>query len=186
MEELIEEFNKIRHLGVQIPAEIHNVIEPINQWVNLLTNGLLTNQTFHAKNCGSTIIWKCPQHGTGINKIIISSPPVYQIPSCPPAAGKLCSVCKNTFRSRYADLPYQWADLSCDNVCHLAATCSGFINPRGPTRAPILSTRIWHCYLHSSSIASGYPSTQPDTSPERPTLLSIDSLLNQGMPLADA
>ena len=106
--------------------------------------------------------------------------------NCPPVAGKLCSVCKNTFRSRYADLPYHWAELSCDNVCHLAATCSGFINPRGPTRTRILSSRIWHCHLHSSSIASGYPSTQPDTSPERPTLLSINSLLNQGMSLADA
>ena len=28
MEELIEEFNKIRHLGVQILTEIHDVVEP--------------------------------------------------------------------------------------------------------------------------------------------------------------
>ena len=98
----------------------------------------------------------------------------------------MCSVCKNPIRSRYTDLAYHCADPSCDNVCHLAATCSGFVNPRGTTRARILSTRIWHCHLHSSTTPSGHPSTQPDTSSPCPTQLSLHSLLAQSMSLADA
>ena len=38
----------------------------------------------------------------------------------------------------------------------------------------------------SPPIASGHSPTQPDTSPTRPTPSSLNSLLNQGMPLADA
>ena len=127
-------------------------------------NGLSTNQARLAKTCGRTITWKCPQHGTGIAEIIIPHSPVYELPSHPSAASKLCSVCKNPIRSRYADLAYHCADPSCD-VCHLAATYSGFINPRGPTRGRTLSTQIWDCPLHSSPTAIEYPSFQPDTSP---------------------
>ena len=75
---------------------------------------------------------------------------------------------------------------SCNNVCHLAATCSGFVNPRGPARAPALSTRVWYCHLHSSLSASSHSTTQPDTSPTRPTPPSLKSLLDQGLSLADA
>ena len=155
-----------------------------NARCNQACNGLTNNQTCHAKSCGCTFTWKCPQHGTGIAKIIILPPPVYELPICPSAAGKLCSVCKNPIRSRYADLAYHCADPSCDNVCHFAATCSGFVNPRGPTRACTLSTRIWYCHLHSSTTASGHSSTQSDTSPTCPSRSSLNSLLNQGMSLA--
>ena len=119
-------------------------------------NGLSTNQSFQAKNCGRTITWKCPQHGIGIAEIFIPPPPVHELPSRPSAAGKFCSVCKNPIRSRYTDLAYHCADPSCDDVCHLTATYSGFVNPRRPTRARILSTRIRHCHLHSSPTASGF------------------------------
>ena len=95
--------------------------------------------------------WKCPQHGTGIAKITIPPPPVYELPSRSSAAGKPCSVSQNPICCRYADLAYSCANLSYDNVCHLVATCSGFVNPRGTTRACILSTQIWHCHLHSST-----------------------------------
>ena len=50
----------------------------------------------------------------------------------------------------------------------------------------ILSTGIWHCHLHSSATPSVHPSTQHDTSSERPTPPSLNSFLNQGMSLADA
>ena len=122
-------------------------------------NGLSNNQTHQAKSCGRSITWKCPQHGTGIAEIIIPPPPVYKLSNRSSAASKLCSVCKNPIRFRYADLAYHCADPSCDNVCHLSATCSCFANPKGTTRARILSTRIWHCHLHSSTTASWHPST---------------------------
>ena len=135
-------------------------------------NGLTTNQTRHAKSSGRTITCKCPQYGTSIAKIIIPSPPS----SRPSAAGKLCSVCNNPIRYRYADLAYH---PSCANICHLSAACSGFVSPRGITRAHILSTRIWHCHLHSLPIATGHSSTQHDTCPACPTPLSSNSPLNQ-------
>ena len=109
---------------------------------------------------------------------------MYELPNLPSAAGKLCSVCKCPSRSRYVNLAYYCADTSCDNVCHLAATCSSFVNPRGPMRARILSTGIWHCHLHSSP-ASGHSSTQTVT-PLHPTPPSLNSILNQGMYLVDA
>ena len=133
-------------------------------------NGLSINQTRHEKSCGRNITWKCPQHGTGIAEIIIPPPPVFEMPNRPSAAGKLCSVCTNPIRSRYADLAYHCLDPSCNNVCHLATTCSSFVNPRDITRARLLSTRIWNCHLHSSTPPSGHSSTQPDTSSLRPTL----------------
>ena len=102
---LLEGFNKIRHLRVLMLTVTRNVI----------------NKTRHAKTCGRTITCKCPQHGSGITKIIILLPPVYELPSRPSAAGKLCSVCTNPIRSRYAALAYHCEDPSCD-VCHLSAT----------------------------------------------------------------
>ena len=110
---------------------------------------------------------------SGIAQIVIPPPPVYKIPSRPSPAGKLCSVCKNPIGSRYAKLPYHCADPSCDKVCHLIATCSGFVNPRGTTGTRILSTQIGHCHLHYSPTATGHSSTQPDTSPTRPTPPSL-------------
>ena len=77
---------------------------------------------------------------TGIVETIAPPPPVYEIPSRPSAVGKSCSVCKDPIRTRYADLAYHCANPSCDNACHLAATCSGFVNPRGLARACVLST----------------------------------------------
>ena len=84
------------------------------------------------------------------------------------------------------------ADPSCDNICHLAATCSGFVYPRGNTRSRALSTRVWHCHLHSatppatSPSATPHPSSLANNSPPRPTPPSLTSLLNQGLSLADA
>ena len=115
-----------------------------------------------------------------------STAPVYEQPNQPSAVGKSCYVCTNPICTRYADLACNCANPSCSNVCHLAATCSGFVNPRGNARARALSTRIWHCHLHSSPSATLHPSLSPDNSPPRPTPPSIKSLLNQSLSLADA
>ena len=160
--------------------------ENCNAQCHQACNGLSASQTRHAKNCGRSITWKCPQHGIGITKVVTSPPPVYEFPSRRSAVGKSCSVCKNPIRTRYADLAYHCANPSCDNVCHLAATFSGFVNPRRTARAGILSTQVWHCHLHTSPSASGHPSTQHDTSPSCPTPPPLKSLLNQGLSLADA
>ena len=155
-------------------------------------NGLSTSQTRHAKDSGRSIIWQCRQHGSGIAKVIIPPPPVYEQPNGPSAVGKSCSVCMNPIRTRYADLAYHCAIPSCDNVCHLAATCSGFIYPRGNARPRALSTRIWHCHLHSATPSATLPSVTPhlssltSNSPPRPNPPSLTSLLNQGLSLADA
>ena len=172
--------------GIQQETAPTGSVTNCNARCHQACNGLSINQTRHAKSCGSNITWKCLQHGTGIAEIIIPPPPVYEMPDCPFAAGKLCSVCKNPNRSRCTNLTYHCADPSSINVCHLAATCSDFVNPRGTTRARKLSARIWHCHLHSSTTPSGLPSTQPDTSSPCPTPPSLHSLLTQGMSLADA
>ena len=92
----------------------------------------------------------------------------------------------------YADLAYHCANPSCGNVSHLAATCSGFIYPRGKARPCALSTRIWHCHLHSATPSATSPSATPhlsslaNNSPPRPNPPSLTSLLNQGLSLADA
>ena len=102
-------------------------------------NDLTTNQTRHAKSCRPTITWKCPQHDTGITDIIIPPSPVFELPSRSSAAGKLCSVCNNPTQSCCADLAYHCDASSCANVCHFSATCSGFVNLRGTTRAGFYS-----------------------------------------------
>ena len=89
---------------------------------------VVISQTRHAKNCGRSITLHCPQHGTGITEITMPPAPVYVLPSRPSAVGKSCSVCKTPIRTRYADLAYHCANPFCDNVCHLAAMCSGFVN----------------------------------------------------------
>ena len=155
-------------------------------------NGLSIGQTRHAKDSGRSIIWKCLQHGSGIAEVIIPPAPVYEQPNRPSAVGKSCSVCMNPIRTRYADLAYHCANPSCDNVCHLAATCSGFVYPRGNARPRALSTRIWHCHLHSATPSATSPSAMPhpsslaNNSPPRPNPPSLTSLLNQGLSLADA
>ena len=111
--------------------------------------------------------------------------PVYELPNCSSVVGKSCSVCKNPIHTCYADLAYNCANPSCDNVCHLATMCSRFVNPRGTTRAHILSTWFWYFHLHSSPSATTHPLTPPDNSPPRPTPPSLKSLLNQGLSLAD-
>ena len=64
--------------------------------------------------------------------------------------------------------------------------------PRGNGRPRALSTRTWHCHLHSanpsptSPSATPHPSSLANNSPPRPTPPSLTSLLNQGLPLADA
>ena len=83
-------------------------------------------------------------------------------------------------------LIYHCANPSCSNVCDLSATCSGFVNHRENARARALSTRVWHCHLHSSPSAILHPSLSPDNSPPRPIPPSLKSLLNQGLSLADA
>ena len=160
--------------------------ESCNARCHQVCNGLSTNHTRHAKNSGRSITWKCPQHGTGIVEIIIPPAPVYELPNRPSSLGKSYSVCKNPICTRYADLAYYCLKPSCDNVCHFAAACSGFVNPRGTSRARALSTRVWYCHLHSSPSATTHPSLPPDNSPPRPTPPSLKSLLNQGLSLADA
>ena len=148
--------------GIQKDTAPTCSIENCNARFHQACNGLSIHQTHHAKHSGCSITWKCPQHGTGVAEIIAPPPPVYEIPSRLSAVGKSCSVCKNPIRARYPDLAYHWANPSC-NVCHLVATCSGFVNPRVPARACALSTQVWHCHLHSSLPASSHPATQPDT-----------------------
>ena len=122
-----------------------------------------------------------------MRKILVGPPaPVYEQPNGPSAVGKSCSVCMNPIRTRYADLAYHCANPSCGNVCHLAVTCSGFVYPRRKARPRALSTRVWHCDLHSSPSATSYPSLSPNNLPPRPTPPSLTSLLNQGLSLADA
>ena len=94
-------------------------------------NGLPIGQTRHTKDSGHSITWKFPPHGTGIAEIIIPPAPVYKQPNRSSSVGKSCSVCKNSIRIHYDDLAYHCANPSCSNVFHLAATCSGFVNPRG-------------------------------------------------------
>ena len=112
--------------------------------------------------------------------------PIYEQPNRPSVVGKSCSNCSNHIHSCFVDLAYHWANPSCGNVCHLAATCSGFVYPRGNARQCTLSTRIWHCHLYSSPSATPYPALSPTNSPPRPTPPSLTSLLNQGLSLADA
>ena len=177
--------NKI-NCGIQQDTGPTCSFENCNAWCHQACNCLSNHQTRHAENSGCSITWKCPQHGTGIAKIITPPPPVYEVPSRPSAVGKSCSVCKNPIGARYVDPAYHCMNPSCDNVCHLAATCSGFVNPRGPARAHAFSTRVWHCYLHSSLSASSHSATQPNTLPPRPTPPSLRSLLDQGLSLAEA
>ena len=98
----------------------------------------------------------------------------------------------NPIPTRYADLAYHCANPSCYNVSHLAATCSGFVYPRGNARPRALSTRIWHCHLHSATPSATSPSATPhlsslaNNSPPRPNPPSLTSLLNQRLSLADA
>ena len=122
--------------------------------------------------------WKCHQHGLGIAEIVMPPTPVYERPNRPSAARKPCSVCKNSICTRYVDLAYHCMDPSCKNVCHLAATCSGFVNPRGNARPRALSNRVWNCHLHYSQSATSHPLLSPDTSPPCPTPPSLKSLLN--------
>ena len=133
--------NKINR-GVQQDMAPTCSVENCNARCHQACNGLSFYQTHHAEISGRSIIWKCPQHGTGIAEIIAPTPPVYEIPSRPSAVGKSCSVCKNPIWTRYADLAYYCVNLSCDNDCHLAATCSGFVNTRKPARARV--------FFHSS------------------------------------
>ena len=143
-------------------------------------------QTCHVKDSGHSITWKCPQHGTGITEIIMPPAPVYVRRNRPSDVGKYCSVCKNPIHTRYADLAFHCVNPSCDNVCHLAATCSRFVNPRRTRKSTRFGTRVWHCHLHSSPSATSHPSLSPDNSPSGPTPPSLTSILNQGLSLADA
>ena len=140
------------------------------------------------KDSGRSIIWKCPEHGSGIAEVIIPPAPVYEQPNRLFPFGKSCSVCMNPIRIRYPDLAYHCTNPSCGNVCHLAATCSGFVYARGRARPRALSTRIWHCHLRSatSPSATPHPSSLANNSSPHPTPPSLMSLLNQGLSLADA
>ena len=110
-------------------------VENCNARCHQACNGLSIGQICHAKDSGRSITWKCHQHGSGVAEIVVPPTPVYERPNRPSASGKSCSVCKNPIRTQYADLAYHCADPFCENVCHLAATCSGFVNPRGTARA---------------------------------------------------
>ena len=140
-------------------------------------NGLSIGQTCHVKDSGCSITWKCPEHGTGIAKIIIPYAVVYEQPNRPSAVGKSCSVSKNHIQTCYANLAYHCSNPSC-SVCHLASMCSRFINPRENARASAYSIRVWHCHLHSSPSATSHPSLSPDNSPPCPTPPSLKSLLD--------
>ena len=56
-------------------------------------NGLAVAQTRQAKSCGHNFLWKCPEHGSGIPKIVVPPPPFFKQPIRLSAAGKPCSVC---------------------------------------------------------------------------------------------
>ena len=77
------------------------------------------------------------------------------------------------------------------NVCHLILTCSGLPIPRGEARQCELATRIWKCYLHNSTVAIAQASQQQQQQqllqqPAAPPPLSLKSLPNQGLSLAEA
>ena len=57
---------------------------------------------------------------------------------------------------------------------------------RGNARPHALSTRIWHCHLHSSPSATTHPSLSPNNLPPRTAPPSLTSLLNRGFSLTDA
>ena len=139
-------------------------------------NGLSISQTLNAKDSGRSIIWKCPQHSSGIAEVIVPPAPVYEQPNRASPVGKSCSILRNPIRTRFADLAYHCASPSCGNECHLATTCSGFIYPRENARQRALSTRIWHCHLHTSSSATPHPSLSPHDSPTRPAPPSLTSV----------
>ena len=123
-----------------------------NTWLLLFQRsygGLTTNQTRHVKSCWRPI--------AGIAETIIPPSSLFELPSRSSAAGKLYSVCDNPIRSRYADLAYHCEHPFC-SVCHLSATCSGFVNPRRTTKARVLSTQIWRCLLHFSPAPNGLSS----------------------------
>ena len=115
-------------------------------------NGLTVAQICHGKSCGHNILWKCSEHSSGIAEIVIPLLPIFERPSRPSAAGKLCSVSTTPIRPRYADLAYHCANSSFPNVCHLIPTCSRFPIPRGEARQRELATRIWKCHLHISTV----------------------------------
>ena len=48
-----------------------------------------TGQTRYAKDSGPCIIWKCPQHGSGIAEVIIPPAPIYEQPNRPSAMENL-------------------------------------------------------------------------------------------------
>ena len=152
--------------------------ENCNTHCHQACNGLPIGQTHHVKDSGCSITWKCPQYGTGIAKIIIPPAAVYEQPNRPSAVGKPCSISKDHIHTCYVDLVYHCSNPSC-GVCHLAATCSRFINPRENARASAYSIRVWHCHLHSSPSATSHPSLSPDNSPPCPTLPSLKSLLDR-------
>ena len=70
LQKLIEGFNKIWHLRVQILTVMDDVIKPemVQQPTKLATQNLVV-----------VLSRKCPQHGTGVAEII-SPPPVYELP----------------------------------------------------------------------------------------------------------
>ena len=119
-------------------------------------NGLSTGQTCHAKDSGHSIIWKCPQHGSGIAEVIIPPAPVYEQPNRPSAVGKSCSVCMNPICTRYADLAYHCADPSCDNVFILQPRAADSYTQEEtldhalfpPEFGTVISTQQLHQLLH--------------------------------------
>ena len=146
-------------------------------------NGLIANQSQHPKSRGCTIMQKCSQPCTGTTEIVIPTSSVFEVSTCTSAADKSCSLCNNPVRSCFADPAYHCEDPSCVNACrHL--TSSGFTIPRGPARAPALSTRIWRCQLYSFLTAGGLSSIQQHPSLVRLTPPSLNSLLKQIMSLA--
>ena len=99
---------------------------------HLRCNGLTATQNRHAGSLSKDIHCSCPQHGNGKAKVITPTQ-AKAAPSATPererssSAGKTCSVCNKIIESQYAASAYHCSIPSCDQVCQLTRTCSGFI-----------------------------------------------------------
>ena len=117
LQKLIEGFNKIWHLRVQILTVMDDVIKPemVQQPTKLATQNLVVVLSRgNALNMALVLL--------KLSHLLL----FMSFPSRPSAAGKLCSVCNNPIHSSYANLAYHCEDSSRDNVCRLSATSSGF------------------------------------------------------------
>lgn len=101
---------------------------------HLRCNRLTTGQSRHARSLNKETHWYCSQHRNGKAKVII---PIQVTPT--PTLIPLHPKENKIIQTRYAASDYHCYIPSCDKVCHLTRTCSGFIEP--PDR--VLATGEW-------------------------------------------